>query len=89
MDLIFIDMKVNIPFLFILLLIYSCTTERVIGIASPPPPPMTVSRSLEAQHELVLMMKSWTPEQIDEFRRNYVYSKVDIVLMNGDTLVLK
>jgi hypothetical protein len=79
-------MKVNIPFLFILLLIYSCTTEKIIGIA---PPPMTVSRSLEAQHELAVMMKSWTPEQIDEFRRNYVYSKVELVSKNGDTLVLK
>lgn len=80
-------MKVNIPFLFIPLLIYSCTAEKIVAIA--PPRPMTVSRSLEAQHELVLMMKSWTPEQIDEFRRNYVYSKVELVSKNGDTLVLK
>jgi hypothetical protein len=50
---------------------------------------MTRSRSLESQHELAVLMRSWTQEQRDEFRKKYVYSEVNIFLKNGDTLRIK
>jgi hypothetical protein len=34
-------------------------------------------------------MRSWTQEQIDEFRRDYVFSEANIFLKNGDMLVVK
>ena len=47
------------------------------------------SRDLEWQRELADEMDSWTQEQIDEFRRKYVYSEVNIFKKNGDTLKIK
>ncbi len=47
------------------------------------------SRSLESQRELADIMDSWTQEQIDEWRRDYVFSEVNIILKNGDTLTVK
>ena len=47
------------------------------------------SRDLEDQHELADEMDSWTQEQIDEYKRDYVFSEVNILLKNGDTLKYK
>jgi len=50
---------------------------------------LSKSRSLESQHELAIIMRSWTQEQRDEWRRDYVFSEVNILLKNGDTLKYK
>ena len=47
------------------------------------------SRYLEDERELADEMDSWTQEQIDEYKRKYVYSEVNIFLKNGDTLKYK
>ena len=47
------------------------------------------SRDLEDERELADEMDSWTQEQIDEYKRKYVYSEVNIFLKNGDTLKYK
>ena len=47
------------------------------------------SRDLEDERELADEMDSWTQEQIDEYKRKYVYSEVNILLKNGDTLKYK
>ena len=50
---------------------------------------LSKSRDLEWQRELADEMDSWTQEQIDEFRRDYVFSEINIFLKNGDTLTVK
>jgi LAS superfamily LD-carboxypeptidase LdcB len=50
---------------------------------------MTRSKSLESQHELAVLMRSWTQEQRDDFKRKYVHSEINIFLKNGDTLQIK
>ena len=47
------------------------------------------SRDLEWQHELAVMMRSWSCEEIEEWKRDYVFSEVNILLKNGDTLKYK
>ena len=47
------------------------------------------SRDLEDERELADEMDSWTQEQIDEYKRDYVFSEVNILLKNGDTLKYK
>ena len=47
------------------------------------------SRDLEDQHELAVMMRSWSCEEIEEWKRDYVFSEVNILLKNGDTLKYK
>ena len=47
------------------------------------------SRDLESQREEADIMDSWTQEQIDEWKRDYVFSEVNILLKNGDTLKYK
>ena len=70
--------------------ISSCSTEKnVVVEQSNNYQPIIRSISLESQHELAVIMRSWTQEQRDEFRRKYVYSEVNIFLKNGDTLTVK
>ena len=47
------------------------------------------SRDLEEQRELADEMDSWSCEEIEEWKRKYVYSEVNILLKNGDTLKYK
>jgi hypothetical protein len=44
---------------------------------------------LESQRRLADSMDSWSQERIDAFKRDYVYSEVNIFLKNGDTLTVK
>jgi hypothetical protein len=77
-------------------LLVSCSTHKVISnrdyhssFENPQTKTMSKSRSLESQHELAVLMRSWTQEQRDEFRKKYVYSEVNIFLKNGDSLTIK
>ena len=77
-------------------LLVSCSVQKELTYVEQTPitnnspnHSMTKSRSLESQHELAVIMRSWTQEQRDEFRRKYVYSEVNIFLKNGDTLTVK
>ena len=47
------------------------------------------SRDLEEQRELADEMDSWSCEEIEEYRRKYIFSEVNILLKNGDTLKYK
>ena len=47
------------------------------------------SRDLEEQRELADEMDSWSCEEIEEWKRDYVFSEVNILLKNGDTLKYK
>ena len=74
----------------IMITISGCSTEKTVVIQSPnKSQPITRSSSLESQSELADIMDSWTQEQIDEWRRDYVFSEVNIILKNGDTLKYK
>ena len=74
----------------IMITISGCSTEKTVVIQSPnKSQPITRSSSLESQSELADIMDSWTQEQIDEWRRDYVFSEVNIFLKNGDTLKYK
>ena len=83
-------MKTHLMILLIGITIYGCSTEKnVVVEQSNNYQPIIRSISLESQHELAVIMRSWTQEQRDEFRRKYVYSEVNIFLKNGDTLTVK
>jgi hypothetical protein len=70
--------------------IYGCSTEKTVVIqSSNKSQPITRSRALESQRELADLMDSWTCEEIEDFKRKYVYSEVNIFLKNGDTLTVK
>ena len=47
------------------------------------------SRYLEAERELAISMRSWSCEEIEEYTRDYVFSEINILLKNGDTLKYK
>ena len=47
------------------------------------------SRDLEEQRELADEMDSWSCEEIEEWKRDYVFSEINIILKNGDTLKYK
>jgi hypothetical protein len=83
-------MKTHLMILLIGITIYGCSTEKTVVIqSSNKSQPITGSRSLESQRELADLMDSWTCEEIEDFKRNYVYSEVNIFLKNGDTLTVK
>ena len=85
-----INMKTHLMILLIGITIYGCSTEKTVVIqSSNKSQPITRSRSLESQRELADLMDSWTCEEIEEFKRKYVYSEVNIFLKNGDTLTVK
>ena len=83
-------MKTHLMILLIGITIYGCSTEKTVVIqSSNKSQPITRSRSLESQRELADLMDSWTCEEIEDFKRKYVYSEVNIFLKNGDTLTVK
>jgi uncharacterized protein YceK len=83
-------MKTLVLITVIMITISGCSTEKTVVIqSSNKSQPITRSRSIESQHELAVIMRTWTQEQRDEFRRKYVYSEVNIFLKNGDTLTVK
>ena len=47
------------------------------------------SRDLEDERELADEMDSWSCEEIEEYKRKYIFSEVNILLKNGDTLKYK
>ena len=83
-------MKTLVLISVIMITISGCSTEKSLVIQSPnKSQPIIRSRSLESQRELADIMDSWTQEQIDEWKRDYVFSEVNILLKNGDTLKYK
>lgn len=50
---------------------------------------ITKSRVLESQRRLADSMDSWSEERIDAFKKDYVYSEVNLFLKNVDTLTVK
>jgi len=70
--------------------VYGCAPSKSIVNQQPNnKAPMTRSRSLESQRELADLMDTWTCEEIEAFKRDFVFSRVNIILKNGDTLVVK
>lgn len=83
-------MKIPVLISVIFITISSCSTEKTVVIqSSNKSQPITRSRSLESQRELADLMESWTCEEIEEFKRKYVYSEVNFIFKNGDTLTVK
>ena len=83
-------MKTHLMILLIGITIYGCSTEKTVVIqSSNKSQPITRSRSLESQRELADLMDSWTCEEIEEFKRKYVYSEVNIIYKKGDTINVK
>ena len=77
-------------------LLVSCSVQKELTYVKQTPITnnssnysLSKSRSLESQRELADIMDSWTQEQIDEWKRDYVYSEINIILKNGDTLTVK
>jgi hypothetical protein len=73
--------------------LFSCSIEKTAvtkgNVLEPCPKTTTNNVGSEWQHELAVIMRSWTQEQRDEFRRKYVYSEVNFIMKNGDTLTVK
>ena len=69
---------------------YGCAPSKsLVYQHAPQPQPITKHKSLDWQQEQVMIMRYWTQEQRDEFRRDYVYSEVNLFQKNGDTLTEK
>ena len=81
-------MKTHLMILLIGITIYGCSTEKTVVIQSSNKS-QPITRSLESQRELADLMDSWTCEEIEEFKRKYVYSEVNIIYKKGDTLTVK
>lgn len=73
--------------------LFSCSIEKTVcnnkEVSQATPETLTTSSRYDSQHELAVMMRSWTQEQRDEFRQKYVYSEVNFTMKNGDTLTVK
>ena len=73
--------------------LFSCSIEKTAAVnetvLEPCPQKTTTSVGSEGQHELAVIMRSWTQEQRVEFRQKYVYSEVNFIMKNGDTLTVK
>ena len=83
-------MKTLVLISVILITTSGCSTEKNVVIQSSNKSQLiTRSRSLESQRELADLMESWTCEEIEDFKRKFVYSKVNICLKKGDTLIVK
>jgi hypothetical protein len=76
-----------------LVCLFSCSVEKTAAtkenVFEPCPQTSNTSVGSEWQHEQAVIMRSWTQEQRDEFRRKYVYSEVNFIMNNGDTLTIK
>lgn len=47
------------------------------------------SRVIESQRSLADLMDKWSNEQIEDFKRDFVFSKVNLISINGDSLTAK
>ena len=79
-----------------ILLMASCSNHKEISCKQPIPHSNPIvnqstyrSRVLQEQDELADRMDYWTCEEIEAFKRDYVYSEVNIFLKNGGTLKIK
>ncbi len=77
-------------------LLVSCSVQKELTYVKQTPitnnspnHSLSKSRDLEWQRELADEMDSWSCEEIEEYKRKYVYSEVNILLKNGDTLKYK
>jgi len=78
-------------------LLVSCSVQKELSVKynTPTTPNLvnnhtiTKSRVLESQRRLADSMDSWSQERVDAFKRDYVYSEVNIFLKSGDTLTVK
>ena len=77
-------------------LLVSCSVQKELTYVKQTPITnnspnysLSKSRDLEWQRELADEMDSWSCEEIEEWKRKYVYSEVNILLKNGDTLKYK
>lgn len=76
--------------LFTWIIVNGCTTEKII--VSPDeymPQREKTSRVIESQRRLADLMDSWSDEQIEDFKRDFVFSKVNFIRINGDTLTVR
>ena len=72
------------------LTVYGCSPCKSVVYQQPKNNPVLIrSRSLESQRELANLMDTWTCEEIEAFKRDFVFSKVNFIMKNGDTLVVK
>ena len=72
------------------LTVYGCSPCKSVVYQQPKNTPvLTRSRSLESQRELANLMDTWTCEEIEAFKRDFVFSDIKVFLKNGDTLVVK
>jgi hypothetical protein len=70
--------------------VYSCATSKNVAYQQPKNTPvLTRSRSIESQRELANLMDTWSCEEIEEFKRDFVFTTVNIINRNGDTVVVK
>jgi hypothetical protein len=44
---------------------------------------------MESQRRLADLMDTWTSEEIEAFKRDFVFSEVNFIMKNGDTLTVK
>jgi len=83
-------------FILSIVSLVSCSNHKEISYKQPIPhsnpivnQPTYKSRVLQEQDELADRMDHWTCEEIEDFKRKYVYSEINIFLKNGDTLKVK
>jgi hypothetical protein len=70
--------------------VYGCATSKNVAYQQPKNTPvLTRSRSIESQRELANLMDTWSCEEIEEFKRDFVFTRVNIINRNGDTVVVK
>ena len=70
--------------------VYGCSPHKAVVYQQPiQPKKIAVSRSMESQRRLADLMDTWTCEEIEAFKRDFVFSRVNIIQKNGDTLVVK
>jgi hypothetical protein len=70
--------------------VYGCSPSKVFVHQQPvQPKKIAVSRSMESQRRLADIMDTWTCEEIEAFKRDFVFSEVNFIMKNGDTLTVK
>ena len=85
-----IGMKRIICISLVSLTVYGCSPCKSVVYQLPKNTPvLTRSRSLESQRELADLMDTWSCEEIEAFKRDFVFSKVNFIMKNGDTLTVK
>ena len=70
--------------------VYGCSPHKAVVYQQPiQPKKIAVSRSMESQRRLADLMDTWTSEEIEAFKRDFVFSEVNFIMKNGDTLTVK